>query len=692
MSNIKYIRTNLDRIFLKLFSLLFFFLSLPQLAECQQQDIDSLRKVLQYAANEKLDTDSTTINTLNEIGSAYRYTELDSTKKYANLALNKAKEIGYTRGLLYSNYLISTVHFNRGEYQKVYEIASASLELAGKDIYRKERALLNQLIGISYASQGSYQPGLSYFFEAINLFEQLENKHGVFQNLNNIGVSYLKLEDYEQALDIFLELDSLKTLDTPTISIPVNLGFIYYELEEYEKAEEQLMRVLNFEGGIFDQRALGLSTFKLGEIYLLKDQYHTALAYFNRSLAVYEELENELEKVQSLNGIALTHLEMNDSDQALEYAAQAFEISEESEGLPEKNRSSETLYMIYKQRGNYDDALSYHEMFKTLSDSLKNDEISREVGRLEAEYKYREQELRLREAQQQQNLDNANEVATKNIFLLITLSLFAIALIVAYAQYRNSSLRKKANNLLREKNDQIKEQARKLEEMNEIKTQLFSIISHDLRGPLSSLYGFISLTEMDELTNDQIQEILPELADKFERTTSLLNNLLNWARSQLDGYKVVPEVFNLSEQFQENQNLLSHQANKKDIEIGNDLEKKATVYADKNMINLVILNLLSNAIKFTPTGGKIKVWSESKNDTVEFYIKDNGVGISEERVNLLFEDTSFHTTDGTNNEKGTGLGLMLCQNFITKNNGDIRVKSKVGEGSTFCFSLPKDKK
>lgn len=675
---------------LSLIGLLF---CLPSFVQAQQANVDSLRQTLHFNDDgNTADTDTSIVQTLNELATAYRLTDLDSTLKYAKMAAVKAKSLNFTKGFLQSQYLILTVYFNRGEYQKVYDIAQSALEKPETNAYPQQLAVMNQLIGISYASQGNYQQGLYYFFEARDLFRELGNDDREFQNMNNIGVSYLKLEDYKKALKIFLELDSLRTLEPVTISVPVNLGFIYYELKEYDKAKMQLMRVLDFEGAPFDQRALGLSTFKLGEIALHNKAFSEALAYFNRSINVYEKLQNEIEKVQSLNGTAMTYLEMSKLDPALSFAEKAFGIAHTNDALPEEQTSAETLYKVYKAKHNYREALSYLELSKSLSDSLKNEEISREVGKLEAEYEFKQRELKLLETQQQQNLKNAELIANRNIIILIGLALFMIAVTVAVLQYRNSVLRKKANKLLKEKNDHIKNQTEKLKEMNDIKTHLFSIISHDLRGPLTSLYGFITLNEINEISKEQIQDMIPELADKFKYTSNLLNNLLNWSRSQLDGYKIVPVSFNLGEHFEENYRVLSYQAKDKDIEILNDLENESTqVFADKNMINLVILNLLSNAIKFTRQGGNIRIWTESIGDHLKFCIQDNGVGIPSDKLELLFSSSNFYSTSGTEEEKGTGLGLMLCKEFISKNNGTIWAESEKGNGSTFYFTVPVSK-
>jgi signal transduction histidine kinase len=656
----------------------------------QANSSDSLKSVLSAYNKDTSIPDTARVNTLLELATFYRYTEFDSTHKYATLAEEESQRIDFTKGFLNSQNLLAIVAFNRGDYQKTYQIAQKSLEHPEIDNFKEEKAYLNQMVGISYAAQGSYQPGLSYFMEAYELFKDLDQDLGTFQNLNNIGVSYLKIEDYKEALDIFLELDSLRTLEAPTISIPVNLGFIYYELGDLESAENQLMRVINFDGGEFDQRAIGLATFKLGDIYLTRNNYTQALDYFTRSIEKYDELGNKLEQVQSLNGISKTYLNMGDLDKALNYAKQGFDIANEFGGLPEKQSSAQALYEVYKERNQFKEALTYHEIFSSLSDSLFNDDISREVGRLEAEYEFRERELNLKEAQQQQNLANAEEVANRNLFIIISLSLLLVAILVAYLQYRNSSLRKKANELLREKNEYIEHQAERLEEMNEIKTHLFSIISHDLRGPLSSLYGFLTLNQMGDLSKEEIQKMLPDLADKFKYTSNLLNNLLNWAKSQLDGYSVNPEHFDCSTIIKENVNLISSQAEEKEISIINRVEVENYVYADVNMIGLVVLNLLSNAVKFTKNGGEIVIWSDEKESKTEFHIQDNGIGISGKELTKLLEETNFRTTDGTNNEKGTGLGLMLCKDFIHKNNGKISAQSEVGKGSTFTFTLPKN--
>ncbi|MDR9418827.1 tetratricopeptide repeat protein [Gracilimonas sp.] len=275
---------------------IFLVLFVPKNSYSQQQEADSLYQSLQRNAPGNLLPDTSNINTLNDLATNYRYTDMDSLLKYVELAQQLAEDIGYSKGYFESLYLRGWYHFYKGEYRKSLEVSNSGL--AHPDIFNfpEKEALLNQLIGTSYASQGDYHLGLNYFLRALELYRQVDKDIDEFQILNNIGVSYFQLEDYERALEIFEELDSLRTLSSQSISLPVNLGFINYELGNLDEAEKQLMRIINYEGEEFDQRAIGLSTYKLGQIYLQRNQYPLALENFNRSIEVYDQYEKNLKK------------------------------------------------------------------------------------------------------------------------------------------------------------------------------------------------------------------------------------------------------------------------------------------------------------------------------------------------------------------------------------------------------------
>ena len=234
-----------------------------------------------------------------------------------------------------------------------------------------------------------------------------------------------------------------------------------------------------------------------------------------------------------------------------------------------------------------------------------------------------------------------------------------------------------------------KEVEEQLQELLVTKDKLFSIISHDLRGPIGSFMQIIELLTSDLKVNPDMQaNLLNELKDMSKNTFYLLENLLNWSRSQRSDIVYNPRSIIINELIKENISLLSGAAAQKSIHIQFDIQTKYAAYADYDMINLVIRNLLSNAIKFTRIGGLIGISISESADFVEIGIADNGVGMSPEMAEKLFTDNQFHSTPGTSNEKGSGLGLVLCKDFVRRNGGSISVESVLEKGSRFVFTVP----
>ncbi|MFM7856971.1 MAG: sensor histidine kinase, partial [Flammeovirgaceae bacterium] len=237
----------------------------------------------------------------------------------------------------------------------------------------------------------------------------------------------------------------------------------------------------------------------------------------------------------------------------------------------------------------------------------------------------------------------------------------------------------------------VGEQNVELQKMNATKDKFFSIIAHDLKGPLNSLTGFSNLLigHIDKLSKEDIKYLASNFEKTLKNVALLLENLLDWSRSQSGQINFTPEIFNITKVLQQNIELLTGQAKNKNIRIESVMPHESIdVKAHKQSTNTVIRNLISNAIKFTPNGGLITLGVKLKNDEVIIWIQDNGVGISAEAIQKLFRADVKHSTKGTANEIGTGLGLLLCKEFVEKNGGRIWVESVVGEGSLFQFTLP----
>ncbi|MGB3588005.1 MAG: HAMP domain-containing sensor histidine kinase, partial [Tunicatimonas sp.] len=246
---------------------------------------------------------------------------------------------------------------------------------------------------------------------------------------------------------------------------------------------------------------------------------------------------------------------------------------------------------------------------------------------------------------------------------------------------------KELHQQLKDQNSKITNQQKELEEMNTVKDKLFSIIAHDFRSPLNTIQGVLNLLHIDVLSSEELKSMLPHLSQKVNNNITLLDNLLNWARTQMNGLKINKINFTLRPEVEETVGLISQIASQKNIQIENNIEKQDQVHADPDMIQLVVRNLLSNAIKFTDTGGTIQISAQQQEDVVVTAISDTGVGMPESSVQQLFQQVGY-STKGTEQEKGTGLGLMLCDEFVRRNGGKIWVESKKDEGTTFYFTLP----
>ncbi len=296
-------------------------------------------------------------------------------------------------------------------------------------------------------------------------------------------------------------------------------------------------------------------------------------------------------------------------------------------------------------------------------------------------------------------------LSTRDILSHGVLLLFTIVVMTQlYINYKyNSTLRdfnrqlelnhayeelKLRNFEINQRNHEILHQKARLEKLNELKDRLFMIISHDFRSPLHSLKGLIVLLNDHEFVSpEEFKTLLRGLRQNVDQTYDLLENLLIWAKSQMKGARMKPERLQLSDLIGQNIALLRAMAENKDIRMHHEVGDTIVVCADADMIRLVIRNLITNAIKFTGSPGEICVKAVDNADHVVIAVQDNGIGMDEEKRAHIFGGIQ-NSSSGTRKEKGTGLGLMLCKEFVEKNGGSMWMESEPGKGSTFYFTLP----
>lgn len=250
----------------------------------------------------------------------------------------------------------------------------------------------------------------------------------------------------------------------------------------------------------------------------------------------------------------------------------------------------------------------------------------------------------------------------------------------------------KANDQIQQQKNELQMLNRKLQKANAAKDKIYSIIAHDMKNLLQVLMFSSELLGSDyengRLEEDSIKKYIEKVLKTVQNMSELLENLLQWARSQSGEIECRPQQIDLYRLAKKNIEYLRENAEKKHIRLMLEIQENTFVYADEDMTKSVLRNLLSNAVKFTNTGGVVEVFSKEKGDFIATSVADNGIGIPKAKLETLFEIGGNESTTGTAKEKGTGLGLPLCKEFVEKNGGEIRVKSTQGKGSIFEFTLP----
>lgn len=239
---------------------------------------------------------------------------------------------------------------------------------------------------------------------------------------------------------------------------------------------------------------------------------------------------------------------------------------------------------------------------------------------------------------------------------------------------------------------QIQKFAQELKHLNETKDKFFSIISHDLRTPINGLLGYAELltNEIDSLEIEEIKHYTGNIAEISKSTNTLLSNILDWSRIQTGRISFQPHFIDFSYSIKRIMNLLNASASNKNISFINLVEEGTQIYADENMLHSILINLAGNAIKFTHNGGTVKIACEELDNYVRISVSDNGIGISKTNIDKLLDSDEIYSTNGTAKEKGTGLGLMLCKEFVEKHSGKIWIESEEGVGTIFHFTLHKE--
>ncbi|MBO6531633.1 MAG: tetratricopeptide repeat-containing sensor histidine kinase [Muricauda sp.] len=661
--------------------------SLPVLAQSSNER-DSLAYRLQRleSTNRFNPKDTTHIKLLVELAFSYRYLEMDSLYSIGKRALEYSEKIDYTYGKIKGLDALGNYYYNKGEREKSMPLFQEALRLAteAKDI-PSELSIINAMAQ-NYSFEGNYAEALNLNLKGIDLAREIDNQPMLSVLNENIAGLYADQKDFKNALMFYDTVQKInrrlgdEVIDAETQS---NMASLYKDAKDYKNAMFNINRSIStFEKHkVYDWLAYAYEV--KGDIYLDQEKYKWALYWYDQSNMLFKhQIEDDRIKIQLMNGMAKVYFGLEQDSLALVYAQKGLALSDKIKSLQGKIDCSETLYKVHKKNGNTPEALAYLESFKILSDSLFKDKNKQSLSLLETKLQYEQEKQELIEA-------NETALAKQRNYIYFSVIILMILSIITFVIRRSENIQRKLNRELKEKSTAVTQREAQLHEINKTNTKLFSIIGHDLRGPIGGLQSMLNLFTDGEISTKEFVSFIPKLKTDVDNISFTLNNLLSWGMNQLNGVVTKPKRVSLSNLVNNNIQLLSEIANSKSIKIINQLPENPRIWADSHQMDIVVRNILSNAIKFTPENGLITINAVEKAGMWQVSIRDTGIGMTAEMQRSIFKDSSNITTYGTNNEKGTGLGLSLCKEMVLKNNGEIWVDSVPRKGTTFYFTVPK---
>ncbi len=586
------------------------------------------------------------------------------------------------------------------------EYAIKANELCKGNDYVKGFAASLHNRGTARAVLGNYDLGMLDLLEASRLREQIEDHEGLVSTFNNIGFVFSEMGNDRKALEYYqksLDYQNKTNLKRDLGIVYNNIGSVYLRENKLDQALTYYYKALDANKEDGDERGIGASKSNIGTIYSNLGQYKKGLEFHFQAYELIKKNKDNLGMMSTMRYISNDYLHLGEIEKATDYALKSLQLAQQIGSMGEEKNSAILLATIYEKQGRTAKALELHKLVNTLKDSLFSVEKAEALGRMQAlleiETKAKENEILRREQE-------ASHQQIRMQKLLLLISVFSILIAIAFILLIIKSKRKvkKANIELKAINKEVESQKidiqqkanaldeknSELREINQIKDKLISVIAHDLKNPFNSISGYseIIISQFDGYSKSELLSFLRIINDNSARGNMLLDNLLQWSRLQTKTIQYLPVKQNLYKLVFEELFFVQHIANEKNIHISNSIEKEIIVFADSNMLRTVIRNLVSNSIKFTPNDGKVIISAFTTNEGTTLVVEDSGKGIEKNIKEKLFTGEAGVTTTGYGGEKGTGLGLMLCKDFIDKHNGKIWVESEPNTGAKFFIQLP----
>ena len=645
-------------------------LLLLQYSGYAQTDITQLLAQLKVAS-----TDSAKSDVYYQVFEHYQYSNPDSAIYYLQDGLKQFSAKNSRYGIASMIAMLGYQDATQGRMELAKKRQTEALKIFEELNNKNGIAVAHNGLGVIDGRSGNFSDAMRHFMTALKLFQDIGNTKGIIVTYLKLGVVNELNGDLDKALDYYnkaLVLSSDSAQTNSKAYIYNNLGIIYAKKGDLKKSLEYFRSALQKSDKPEYTGVRILSLINTGIVYDEFNDDVKALQYFNEALQITKDKNLPEDHARIIVNIASITSKTNPK-QAITDLGEALGIAKQL-GQKSIMRDIYTgLLENYKQIGDYKDAVAIMEEQEKLEHSIFTVEKAKEIANLESVYDLEQSNARIEEMKHTQQRD----LLKRNIIIAVAAGL-AIALIFISVFYRKT----------KRLNEQLSKREAELAKSNTVKDKLFSIIGHDLRGPIGNIPIMLQILEDESTSPDERKYLHASLMSHTQASMETLDKLLYWGKSQIKGRGLKQEIFNTTEYLENNLKLVKTSADQKQITVLNKVSTDTNICCDPAHFDFILRNLLSNAIKFTHLNGLVEVSADKNNIAgfTVFAIKDNGIGIKNEKLSKIFEPFSS-STRGTADEKGTSMGLMLCKEFVTENGGQIWADSTDGAGTTFYCSF-----
>ncbi len=634
----------------------------------------------------------------------YNKRPIAELKRYADSAKAIALKLPNRDNIRKFYFRLGVIHHGKGEFAEALEIYKEGVELVSKEGDKNLQAGFYMSMSDIYNKITDYTNAIDVSEKAIKLFSEINDQSGQASIYNNLSSTYIQLKDFTtaykyatKALPMF-EADGLQSRGVGSIKLVIANILLNADEESLQKignaGKNRYLRVIKLMKESIPIAELDKDLGLKSEMLIAMATSFEKLNQLLDATRAYEMAIAAALAGPDLNILAATYATVGrffyrqqNNRKGLNYLHRALTMSTQSGMLEVERETAESLSNYYERQKQMDSAFYYFKRFSKVESQIFNKEKENEFTRkkLKLDFSIREKEYAVEQEKINQQLaEKKLEISFKNKLAWLMGILTIVVITAAWFFYES---KKKTQEL----NATIEAQRQSLSELVKVKDQIFGILTHDMRSPVNSLISFVYLLENDEIDKDQLAQYAKELGNTLRGTSALMENLLNWAGTQLQGFDTSIENVSVKTIVEEVLTSFSATLKQKNIQINNSISENDWVLSDKNLLALVIRNLISNALKFSYTGKAIWLNVENNETEVMICIADEGMGMSAEAMDQINKTTTntMTSTYGTNKEKGTGLGLMLCKSFLSIMSGKLSAKNNQPQGCIMAIQFPK---